>query len=117
MSVTRVIDSPILKSELSAIAQGQFGDMVKAVVDISKEILAIGGEMHSDAEALLLQQGAHQEDLWGINLYVGDLGEDWIEFDSMINIRPARGNKSRGVEDPDLQKKIRDIVRKWVTET
>jgi hypothetical protein len=105
-----MIREPLARAEIAAIAQGQFGDMVKAVVDVSRRIMAIGGEMHSDEEALLLDDGSTQQDLWGINLYPAETGARWIEFDSMINVRPGQGNRSRNVEDPELQHTIRTIV-------
>lgn len=84
--------------------------LVKAVVDLENKIMAIGGEMHADEEQTLLEQGSNQENLWGINLYPDDQTEEWIEFDSMINLRPRQGNRSRGVEDPDIQKQIVTLV-------
>ena len=110
----RIIRNPISYGELKQIAESLFGDMVKAVVDVELEILAVGGELHSDEEALLLEQGSEQKDLWGINLYP-DLGEnEWIEFDSMINLRPSQNNRSRGVEDALLRSKIAEIVQRLV---
>lgn len=91
-------------------AERQFGDMIKAVVDVSRRIMAIGGELHADDEAALLDDGSSQQDLWGINLYPGDDDEDWIEFDSMINVRPSQGNRSRDVEGEVLRESIRNIV-------
>jgi len=111
----KIIRDKISKSELVEIARNQFGDLVKAVVDIEKEIIAIGGELHADEEALLLEQDSRQENLWGINIYPNQTGDDWIEFDSMINIRPSQGNRSRGVVDLGIQKKIKDIVNKLVS--
>jgi len=87
-----------------------FGDLVKAVVDVSRGIMAVGGELHADEEALLLEHGSAQKDLWGINLYPEISGPDRVEFDSMINIRPAQGNRSRSVDDPALREQILDIV-------
>lgn len=101
-------------AELRALAAEQFGDMVKAVVDVRRRVMAIGGELHSDEESELLGDGSRQEDLWGVNLYPGESGEDWIEFDSMINLRPAQGNRSRSVEDPALRETIRTIVNSLV---
>lgn len=106
----RIISSPIALSELKTIAAEQFGDMVKAVVDLEKHIVAVGGELHADEEAVLLDQGSRQSDLWGINIYVNEPRESWIEFDSMINIRPSQGNRSRSVENTEVQKKIMEIV-------
>lgn len=110
----KIVTNPIKKSELSEIAKNQFGDFVKAAVDIEKVIMAIGAELHADEEALLIEKGSRQENLWGINLYPLKKGEEWLEFNSMINIRPSQGNRSRGVENPEIQEKIRQIVKKLV---
>ncbi len=91
-----------------------FGNLVKAVVDIEKEIIALGGELHSDGESMLLKNGSKQKDLWGINLYPELKGDDFIEFDSMINLRPSQGNCSRGVNDPAVTKRIKAIVNKLI---
>lgn len=98
--------------KLQDIARERFGDMVKGVVDISREVIALDAELHADQEAELLQKGSHQKDLWGFNLYpdFSKDDEDFIEFDSMINLRPSQGNHSRSVEDPDIQKRIREII-------
>ena len=110
----RIIKDTISKKELTDIAENQFGDLVKAVVDVKKEIIAIGGELHADEEFLLLQNGSRQENLWGINIYPNNPEENRIEFDSMINVRPSQNNKSRGVESLDIQRKIRDIVNRLI---
>ena len=110
----RIIDSNVTFKELVAISCNQFGNLVKAVVDVENEIMAIGGDLHADEEAVLLEKGAKQKDLWGINLYPDASKEDWIEFDSMINIRPSQNNHSRDVEDPKIRKQIITIVQKLV---
>jgi hypothetical protein len=110
----RVVRDSIGRSELITLAQSQFGDMVKAVVDLRRGIMAIGGELHSDEEALLLDEGSAQADLWGVNLYPDEADEAWIEFDSMINVRPSQGNRSRAVEDPTAQEHIRRVVTSLV---
>ena len=110
-----VIRESVTVAHLTELAESGFGSLVKAVVDIDKGIKAIGGEMHADEEAVLLGLGSSQTDLWGINLYPSQYGQsDWIEFDSMINIRPRRGNRSRGVEDPAAQGKIAAVVSRLV---
>ncbi len=96
--------------ELKEMAAATFGDMVKAVVDIERGLLAVDAELHSDLEAVLLQDGSKQRNLWGINLYPETPDVDFIEFDSMINVRPSQGNRSRGVEDKGLRGKIVEIV-------
>ena len=113
-SSIRIITAPISRAELRLIAQKSFGDMVKAVVDIERSIMAIGGELHADEEAVLLEQGSKQENLWGINLYPAESGEDWIEFDSMINIRPSQHNQTRSVENPDVRKSIVAVVQQLI---
>lgn len=105
-----------MRSELTSFAEEQFGDMVKGVVDVTREVMAIGAELHSDEEAALLDDGSRQEDLWGINLYPGEPPTEWIEFDSMINVRPGQGNRSRDVEDPKLRETIRRIVDALILE-
>ncbi|MSR85519.1 hypothetical protein EXS71_03755 [Candidatus Uhrbacteria bacterium] len=91
-----------------------FGDFVKAVVDIEKNLMVIGGELHADEEQVLLEQGSRQEDLWGINLYPNQVDESWIEFDSMINIRPRQGNRSRSVDDVQTREQIIRVVNKLI---
>ena len=114
MSEIQIITTKISIPELKKKAEERFGDMVKGVVDLEKGIIAIGGEMHADEEALLLENGSKQVNLWGINLYPDNKGEDFVEFDSMINIRPRQGNRSRGVEDEVIRMKILEIVNKLV---
>lgn len=98
-------------SKIKELSQESFGNLVKAVVDIEKKILVVGGELHSDMEAVLLEMGSKQKNLWGINIYPEANKEDFIEFDSMINIRPSMGNRTRGVEDPFVREKISEIVK------
>jgi hypothetical protein len=109
-----LINSPIKKERLFEIANERFGDLVKAVVDIEKEVMAVGGELHSDEEALLLEQGSLQRNLWGINIYPDKIGNEMIEFDSIINLRPSHNNRSRGVNDPSAREKIYSAVKKLV---
>lgn len=116
MSGIHLITQPISRSELQSIAGERFGDMVKGVVDCEKKIMALGAELHADEEAFLLQQGSLQKNLWGINLYPAVTDENWLEFDSMINIRPAQGNRSRSVEDPTIQEQIRAIVKELIAD-
>ena len=106
----RIISQPIQRNELEAMLPGYFGDMIKAVVDVQKSIIGIDAELHADIEKELLQQGSEQADLWGINLYPEMEGEDFIEFDSLINIRPYQGNRSRDVQNPVVRKRIVEVV-------
>lgn len=110
----KIVEDKISINELQKMAKQMFGNFVKAVVDVKKEIMAVNGELHSDEEVLLLSEGSKQKDLWGINIYPEIKGEGWIEFDSMINLRPSVGNLSRGINDPKIRKKIIKIVNELV---
>lgn len=103
----------ISRGELKETARS-LGNLIKAVVDIEKGIAALGGELHSDEEALLLENGSQQRNLWGINLYPELKGDDFIEFDSVINLRPAHGNRTRGVDDAKTRQKIKEIVNSLI---
>ena len=108
---------PISKKELIDVAKKQFGELVKAVVDVEQGIMAIGGELHADEEVVLIEQeDSKREHVWGINFYPEKTGENWIEFDSVINLKPSFGNRSRGVDDPEIQKKIRNVVEKLISQ-
>jgi len=114
LAAMMIVRKAILLADLDAMAKAQFGDMVKAVVDVERGVMAIGGELHSDEEALLLEDGSTQQHLWGINLFPGVGGEDWIEFDSMVNIRPSQGNRSRSVDNAQVRRKIVETVGRLV---
>lgn len=105
-----LVKEPITLEALKNIANENDSDLVKVVVDIKLQIIAIGGYMHADEEKLLLEEGSMQDNLWGINIYPDKDRKNWIEFDSMINVRSRQNNRSRGVEDPGIQKKIIEIV-------
>lgn len=112
---TRIVKDGISRDELRALAHEQYGDIIKAVVDVGQSIMGVGGELHVDIQSLLVEQEHSRGDTtWGINLYLDKTGEDFIEFDSMVNLKPALGNRSRGVENPEIQQKIREIVGKLV---
>ena len=106
----RIVTEVLKIAELKQMAEAGFGDMVKAVVDISTEFIAIDAELHADLEALLLENGSKQKDLWGINLYPELEAKDFLEYDSMINIRPSQNNRSRGVDNAEIREKIAGIV-------
>ena len=110
----KIVEEAIDLKELIKIGEEGFGDLVKGVVDIEKEIMAIGGELHADEEAILLSSGSKQKNLWGINLYPQKKDEDFIEFDSVINLKPSQGNRSRGIENPQIQKRIKEIVERLI---
>ncbi len=111
----KIIKEKITKDELKKIAQDNYGDMVKAVVDIKKEIMAIGGEFHSDAGVILVEQGgSSQEDIWGINIYPEKEKNEWLEFNSLVNIKPLKNNRNVEIESEEIKDKIKNIINKLI---
>ena len=111
-----ILNNPITRASLKDYAANTFGDMIKCVADIDKGLLAIDADLHADLERILLENGSQQASLWGFNLYPDEAGDDFIEYDSLINIRSWQGNPSRSVLDQDVREKIMDIVDKFITE-
>ena len=111
-----ILECPISRAELKDYAANTFGDMIKCVADVDKGLLAIDADLHADLERLLLENGSLQTSLWGFNLYPDETGEDFIEYDSLINIRSWQGNPSRDVLDKDVRKKIAAIVNQYISE-
>lgn len=109
-----ILENPLTRDALKEIAERSFGDMVKGVVDVNRELLAVDAELHSDLESLLLDDGSSQKHLWGINLYPDLAENDFLEFDSMINMRPSQGNMSRGVDDERIRQIIVKIINRWI---
>ena len=114
LSIMVILNKTITREELVRLAENFYGDMIKGVVDVDQELLALDAELHSDLEGLLLREGSQQEALWGINLYPEADEEDFLEFDSLINIRPRQGNRSRDVENEEIRERIRTIVNKYM---
>ncbi|MEK6727178.1 MAG: DUF5674 family protein [Candidatus Omnitrophota bacterium] len=110
----KIVIETLSLDELKQMAASTFGDLVKAVIDTDRELIAVDAELHSDLEALLLADGSKQKNLWGINLYPEIQGDDFVGFDSMINMRPSQGNRSRGIEDAGIRKKIIAIAAKRI---
>lgn len=107
-------EHPVTVEDLMEMAAAMFGDLVKAVVDIAQGIMVVDAELHADQESFLLERGSKQADLWGVNLYPELEGDGFLEFDSMINLRPSQANSSRGVEDPAIRARIQEIVDRLV---
>jgi len=109
-----ILDHRIPEENLRRLAKDGFGDMVKYVVDLERRIIAIGGQLHADAEEALLASGSRQEDLWGANYLPGKAPEECIEFSSLINIRPARANPGMEIADPAIRDKVRDLTYRMI---
>ena len=110
----QILTEKISRQQLKELASNTFVDMIKCVADVNRGLLAVDAELHADLESMLLEKGSEQEFLWGFNLYPDEMGEDFIEFDSLINIRAWQGNRSRDVENESVRKQIKELVSKFV---
>lgn len=110
----KIVDKKISENKLREIAKEFYGNMVKGVVDIERGILAMGGEYHMDANNVLIENGSKQPNIWGFNWYFDRLHEERIEYVSLINIRPAQGNRIMEVQDPVLRDKMKLIIYKFL---
>ena len=109
------VTDAITVAELTRLAEGRFGGLVKAVVDVRRGLMVVDADMHADEEAALLDDGSRQADLWGVNLYPDRFGTpDFIEFDSMINIRPSQGNRTRSIDDPGARAAVEAVIARLV---
>ena len=112
----KVISSPIARKTVLNDCNTYFKTMIKAVVDLEKEIIAIDAELHADLEGVLIDQGSNQESLWGINLYLEKPKQDRIDYIALINIRPSMGNRGMEIENSAVRKQIAGIVYKLIVE-
>jgi len=112
----KIVDKKITKEELKELAKEFYETLIKGVVDIEKEIIALGGEYHMDANIVLIDKGSKQKDIWGFNIHLDkpkDSGQ-WIEYTALINIRPAQENSSMEINDPEIKEKIRRILSRLI---
>lgn len=107
-----IVRERIFVDHLKQVADQTFGDMVKVVVDVERNLMAIGGELHADEEAVLLQEGSQQSDPWGANIYPNRSVGQQIEFSSLINIRPSQGNRSQEIENVNTKQKVREAIER-----
>ncbi|TSC90944.1 MAG: hypothetical protein G01um10142_194 [Parcubacteria group bacterium Gr01-1014_2] len=112
--LVKIITDQITIKELKEMSKKMFGNLVKAVVDIEKGMMAIDGELHADLAELLAESGSRHENMWGINIYPELENEEWLEFDSMINLKPLLGNRTRSVDNPEVKEKIISIIDRLI---
>jgi len=110
----QIINKAISQKELKDLAKEYYGDLIKGVVDIRRELVALGGEMHADAEEVLLKNGSKQADLWGFNILLDKAKEECLMYESFINIRPRDNNKDLEVKDPKIRNEMKRIIFKRV---
>ena len=110
-----IISKKISRDELNKMDSGYFEDKIKAVVDIEKQIIGVDAELHADIEGALIEEGSELRNLWGINFLADeDEIEEFVKFDSLINIHPKQNNRSRYVEDEKIRNKVLEVVEKWI---
>jgi len=109
-----IVSEQIQRDALTPLMEAWHHTMVKGVVDIARNVIALGGEWHMDANVLLLADGSNQKDVWGFNLYPEEDGDAALEYISLINIRPAQGNRDMEIEDADIREKVRAVVAERV---
>ncbi|MBU6390531.1 hypothetical protein KGQ31_03210 [Patescibacteria group bacterium] len=110
----KIVREKISRAEAKKIGKEFYGEMVKGVADIEREIVALGGKWHMDANTVLTADGSNQSAVWGFNLYPDKDGEDRVEYVALINIRPALGNRDMYIEDGAIREKIFSIVNKLI---
>lgn len=111
----KIVPDKISKEELREIAKEYYIDMIKGVVDVETGVVVFGGEYHMDANVLILKHGSKQANVWGFNIYVDRPQMEWIEYTSLINIRPQSGNRTMEIENKELREKIHKIVSDKIT--
>jgi hypothetical protein len=110
----RIITDSITIDEVKELAKLWYGEMIKGVVDIERDIIALGGEFHRDANDVLIENGSKQSDVWGFNVWLSKSKKDWLEYNSLINIRPAQNNRLMDIEDDVLRDKMRVIIERII---
>ena len=107
-----ILEKPISVREIKELHSSFYSAMVKIVVDIERELIALDAEMHADLEQHLLEMDSKQKNLWGANIYFERPG--YVEFTSLINIRPAQNNRGMEVQDRQVRDRISEIVNKFI---
>lgn len=110
----KILNKKITRTELVEMSRRMFGNMVKAVADVERGKMAIDGELHSDLAELLIEDGSKGQNVWGFNIYPELNPSEWIEFDSMVNVKPLLNNRTRNVDNPEIRKRILEIVHNFV---
>ncbi|MDP2594066.1 MAG: DUF5674 family protein [bacterium] len=109
-----VAHEPIDEATLAELAQAWHRTFVKGVADLDRRIIALGGDWHMDANNRLIADGSRQENLWGFNIYPVERGDAAIEYNSVINIRPAQGNRAMEITSEELRVMVRAVVAPFI---
>lgn len=104
-----ILTGPADQKQIQEMSE-DFGDYIKVVVDVEKEVLAGGGRLHVDCEQELIKRGSRQSDLWGGGF---DLANRKVEFNSLTNIKPEQ-NASQEILETGIRQKFEEIVRRLI---
>ena len=113
MSKPEYFEAPLSEETLRRLVDDEFGDMVKFVVDVGQEVIAVGGEFHSDEEAVLLEKGSKQEHLWGANYYPARPEGKKLVYTSMINVRPRDGNSQQEIQSIEIRQRVAALAKRY----
>lgn len=105
-----IVHEPVSEETLLSLAKEWHVSLVKGVADIKTGAIALGGEWHMDANNRLIAEGSEQKNIWGFNLYPKEKGDAAIEYISLINIRPAQGNRSMEITDEEIRRAVRRVA-------
>lgn len=113
MKKPRILIHPLNKSQTDQLAKEFVGDKIKIAIDVEDRTVAAGGTLHTDVRSLLLKHGSKQKNIWGVDFYPERESGNRLDYTALINERPREGNPSQVVSDPDVRKKIQDILNKY----
>ncbi len=116
MSSPEFFEKPLSGEDIQRLVDAEFGDMVKFVVDLERDVICVGGEFHSDEEAVLLENGSQQQHLWGANYYPGRPSGKKLVYTSMINVRPRDGNTKQEIQSPELRNRVMALAKRFFGE-
>lgn len=114
MKIT-IVEEKISITELEEIAKEFYTPMIKGVVDIETRSIAFGGEYHIDANQKLIERNSKQKDIWGFNVYLNRPRDVWVEYTSLINIRPGQDNFDMEVSSTQIREKMLQIINSKIT--
>ena len=101
-------------NDVRILAQEDYGTMIKGTVDIVEKKVALGGDYHMETCELLVENGSNHTNIWGFNIRFDEGQGELLEFDSLVNIKPAIGNKNRSIENPETIQEATKIIHSWI---
>ena len=110
----KILDHKLNIDEVKELADYWYGTMIKGCVDIEQGRVALGGDYHIECSELLTSNNSKFQDVWGFNIRFEENPDGVLEFDSMVNIKPNLGNRSRSIDNDEVIKKARKIIYKFI---